>query len=157
MTSIEYVDGFYFSHDLKFVLLIRKAKPEWQRGKLNGIGGKIDYIDGRLESPNLAMIREFYEETGISTTITDWTKFCVLSCKSSRIYFYALQSEYLTGADLLQFVGLAKDADPSNPEIIEVRAVGYLGGAYIPNLDWLIPMAINRLTNLDGSFDVLEC
>jgi 8-oxo-dGTP pyrophosphatase MutT (NUDIX family) len=43
------------------VLLIRKAKPEWQKGLLNGIGGK-------LESPESVMdctIREFREETGL--------------------------------------------------------------------------------------------
>jgi 8-oxo-dGTP pyrophosphatase MutT (NUDIX family) len=48
------------------VLLIRKAKPEWQRGRLNGIGGKCeDKKDGFMESPLETTVREFYEETGL--------------------------------------------------------------------------------------------
>lgn len=44
------------------VALIRKAKPEWQAGKLNGVGGKIEDFD---PSPVHAMTREFMEETGV--------------------------------------------------------------------------------------------
>jgi 8-oxo-dGTP diphosphatase len=39
---MRYVLGFMFSSDHSEVALIRKRKPEWQRGKLNGIGGKCD-------------------------------------------------------------------------------------------------------------------
>ena len=38
----EYVCGFLFSPDRKKVLLIRKRRPAWQAGKLNGVGGKVD-------------------------------------------------------------------------------------------------------------------
>jgi 8-oxo-dGTP diphosphatase len=65
----KYVVGFMFSTDLQFVALIRKNRPEWQAGKLNGIGGKIE----EDESPRDAMIREFYEETGVLTASDDWT------------------------------------------------------------------------------------
>ena len=37
-----YVLGFAFSKSGQMVLLIWKNKPEWQRGKMNGIGGKIE-------------------------------------------------------------------------------------------------------------------
>ena len=36
----KYVVGFMFSPDKQFVALIRKNRPEWQAGKLNGIAGK---------------------------------------------------------------------------------------------------------------------
>lgn len=42
------------------VLLVRKKSPEWQAGKLNLPGGKIE--EG--ESPTQAAEREFVEETG---------------------------------------------------------------------------------------------
>lgn len=60
-----YVLGFAFSRDGEEVVLIIKQKPDWQKGKLNGIGGKIEPED---ESPLHAMIREFKEETGVDTT-----------------------------------------------------------------------------------------
>jgi 8-oxo-dGTP pyrophosphatase MutT (NUDIX family) len=70
-----YVAGFMFDVANKQVALIRKTKPAWQAGKLNGIGGKIE--DG--ESPEAAMVREFLEETGCNTDRDDWSHFASLS------------------------------------------------------------------------------
>lgn len=55
-----YVLGFVFSPDLREVYLIRKNRPEWQRGLLNGIGGKIE----QGETDAAAMHREAFEESG---------------------------------------------------------------------------------------------
>lgn len=60
----EYVLGFAFSRDKKDIVLIDKLRPAWQKGKLNGIGGKVEPED---LSPLHAMIREFKEETGVDT------------------------------------------------------------------------------------------
>jgi hypothetical protein len=54
---MEYVCGFMFANDFTEVALIRKNKPEWQRGKLNGIGGKVEQVghhpdDQHTESPH---------------------------------------------------------------------------------------------------------
>lgn len=57
----EYVLGFMFDENLDYVALIEKQNPEWQRGKLNGIGGKVEIG----ETPFDAMVREFEEETGV--------------------------------------------------------------------------------------------
>lgn len=59
---INYVLGFAFSRDAKEVVLIEKSHPDWQKGKFNGVGGKIDSED---KSPMDAMYREFKEETGV--------------------------------------------------------------------------------------------
>lgn len=59
-----YVVGFMFSEDYEKVALIRKNKPDWQKGKLNGIGGKIE----QDECPDDAMLREFEEEAGAVAT-----------------------------------------------------------------------------------------
>ena len=45
----------------KSLLLVEKAKPEWQKGRLNLLGGSIE--DG--ETPEEAAIRELEEESGI--------------------------------------------------------------------------------------------
>jgi len=58
-----YVVAFILTPDLQRVWLIRKNKPEWQKGCLNGIGGKIEE-DG--ESPVEATVREIKEEAGIT-------------------------------------------------------------------------------------------
>ena len=66
---IKYVVGFAFSRYGNNVALIEKRKPEWQKGKLNGIGGKIE--DGEMHID--AMVREFKEETGVVTYPDVWT------------------------------------------------------------------------------------
>ena len=60
-----YVAGFLFSPDRSRVLLIRKNRPAWQAGKLNGLGGKIE----PGETPPQAMRREFREEQGGGDTV----------------------------------------------------------------------------------------
>jgi 8-oxo-dGTP diphosphatase len=72
MTS--YCLGFAFYRSRRKVVLIRKTKPDWQRGKLNGVGGKIE--DG--EYSNVAMGREFEEETGCPSFCTQWQLFTTL-------------------------------------------------------------------------------
>jgi 8-oxo-dGTP diphosphatase len=51
-----------FSKNRELLLLIRKSRPQWQKGFLNGIGGSIEGDETPLE----AMKREGIEETGLS-------------------------------------------------------------------------------------------
>lgn len=67
---IEYTAGFAFSG--QHVLLIRKTKPEWQAGKLNAIGGKIEKFD---HDQWAAQAREFWEETGLTVPPLSWKQF----------------------------------------------------------------------------------
>src|SRR5258706_10631348 len=80
-----YVVGFLFD-DEGNVALIRKTKPLWQKGLLNGVGGKIE----PGEEPIKAMRREFLEETGAG--VLDWRLFRILRLKqdmgTGNIYFY---------------------------------------------------------------------
>jgi hypothetical protein len=50
-----YVVGFLFDGLCQNVTLIKKTHPEWQKGKLNGVGGKIE----PNETSTDAMRREF--------------------------------------------------------------------------------------------------
>lgn len=68
MITKSYVCGFAFSEDGDLVYLIEKKRPNWQLGCLNGIGGGVD-ID---EEPINAMVREFEEETGVTTKQDEW-------------------------------------------------------------------------------------
>lgn len=44
------------------VLIVEKHRPEWQKGRLNLPGGKVE----AKESPEMAAVRELREETGIT-------------------------------------------------------------------------------------------
>jgi 8-oxo-dGTP diphosphatase len=70
----KYVLGFAFNAAKDWVVLIEKTKPEWQKGSFNGVGGKIE--EGEL--PPEAMVREFREETGVETRVSDWEKVGVM-------------------------------------------------------------------------------
>jgi len=58
---------FIFTKDLSKVLLIHKTRPEWQKGKLNGLGGKIE----ENESPVDCVLREVKEESTLGINQDD--------------------------------------------------------------------------------------
>lgn len=136
----EYVVGFLFFNDKKNVILIRKKKPNWQAGKLNGIGGKIE----NGESPHQAMIREFLEETEVD--IPTWNLFCKLTVKKpapAYIYFYKADSVF----HILNHFLYKKQTNDVGEEIIVRTTSGLINSnekGIVPNLKWLIPMAMDK-------------
>lgn len=58
-----YVLGFIFSGTMQQVLLMKKERPTWQKGFLNGIGGRCHVG----EDPEVAMHRETDEEIGVNS------------------------------------------------------------------------------------------
>lgn len=121
----EYVLGFMFSSDLERVVLIRKNRPEWQKDKLNGVGGKIEVG----ETSDLAMIREFAEETGFLHG--DWTKLGVMRFPEAWVHVFC--SSMVDVA----LVGTCTDEQVGQYSVSRVC----LQEDVIPNLSWLIPMA----------------
>jgi 8-oxo-dGTP diphosphatase len=95
-----YVLGLMWRSDNISLVVIRKKKPAWQAGLLNGVGGKIEPGETELE----AMIREFKEETGVDTAHVGWRKFCemhgegyMVSCftaKNAEAWHKARFTEY---------------------------------------------------------------
>lgn len=118
-----YVCGFCFIDD--DVILIRKNKPEWQRGKLNGVGGKIE----SGETPEQAMVREFIEETGLDTSESDWNHFVTLESNKRWIVFF--------------FVATLRNVEPQSitEEKVGIFPSNPLPSDCLPNLKWLIPIA----------------
>lgn len=130
-----YVSGFLFSPCGQHVALIQKLNPKWQRGLLNGIGGKIE----PGETPHDAMAREFHEEAGLVTRPENWTCF-------ARLH---RPDEYL-----VDFM-FCRDARFDQIRSIEQEEVGIyecsdLPAHLMPNLRWLIPMS------LDAELDFAE-
>ena len=122
---LEYVAGFLFSENRKKVLLIEKLKPEWQKGKYNGIGGKLEVE----ELPEQAMGREFKEEAGVS--ISDWIPFCEYSGWDWKVYFFKAFGDYNVSSQEEEQVHWVNVDDVQTLPIID-------------NLKFLIPMALHK-------------
>lgn len=134
---MEYVAGFMFDGSGN-VALVKKNKPEWQKGKLNGIGGKIE--EG--EAPIEAMVREFDEETGCLHH--GWQQFCTLSGNDFVVHFFA------TLGDLTQLKTMESE------EIVTVPLHHISVETCIPNLTWLIPMALTSAYDRGLPFNIQE-
>jgi 8-oxo-dGTP diphosphatase len=124
-----YVTGFLFTKDSKHVVLIKKLNPEWQRGLFNGVGGKIEEDEKSCD----AMSREFEEETGIIINAEQWIHFSNIH----RPNFYNLDLYYAHS-------DLAFDVKTIEKEEIHLVKVSDLPKNIIPNLQWLIPLALDR-------------
>lgn len=121
---IQYVVGFVFRRD-RFVLLVEKQNPDWQAGKLNGVGGKLKVF----ESPEQAMVREFKEHTGV--LVRGWTRYCVITEHKRKSIVYC----FYTHNDVVK-------AQQMEEEILIWVSSYYLPKTGLPDLKWLIPMAI---------------
>jgi 8-oxo-dGTP diphosphatase len=146
----EYVCGFLFSRPTddegQKVVLIRKNRPEWQAGRLNGVGGKFEEdIDPSFQS---AMVREFHEETGVLVHYDEWTLFCVYGGVSNgeryRVYFFKASPEV--------FPQVTSKTD----EDVEIVYTRVLPSDVIFNLNWLIPLANDKSLNPDKPVFVVE-
>lgn len=109
------------------VALIRKKRPEWQAGKLNGIGGHVE--DG--ESFVQAMSREFREEAGVIVLERDWELF-------ARIESPKFEMEVFRAFN----VPLHETFSATDEEVYVTRS-GQLPHNVLPNLRWQIPLALD--------------
>jgi len=129
------------------VYLILKVKPAWQRGKLNGIGGKIE----PGESPLMAMHREWKEETGDDTQ-RSWGHFATYTFQNGvRVFFFRAMTEWRN-------VSSIHSATDELVSLFDAQGVlGNANGDVLPNLKWLIPLALSGecvvLTEPDELFD----
>lgn len=139
---MQYTVAFIFSRSpagkLK-VLLIRKNRPDWQAGKLNGVGGKVEESD---PCPLMGCAREIAEETGMKRSVP-LEYVANLQGKSCEIWFFAFEETWknFTSARAL------------TDEALEIHNVDDLPPEVVPNLRWLIPLALNVLRHdHDGGF-----
>lgn len=124
----KYTVGFMVQNGL--VLLIQKNRPRWQAGKMNGIGGHIE----PNEEPSACMAREFYEETGIVSSQSDWVLKVILTGNDWQVYFYL----YIGGKSLFS-------AEAKTDEDLRIIPVKHLWDwPVIPNLRWLIPLCTDE-------------
>ncbi len=137
----KYVTGFLFSQDASHLVLIKKLNPLWQRGLFNGIGGKIE----NDESSVAAMVRECAEETGVITEPANWTRFA--NVFRPNVYDVDM---YFARTDL------AYSAKTIEAEEIHIIKVAELPKNLIPNLQWLIPLALDQQADFSTPICIQE-
>lgn len=145
---MNYVLGFRIRRsgtDAAEVALIVKNRPHWQAGKLNGIGGKIEWADhqelaartGTLYTEvgpaiaQIAMVREFREETGVDTVESDWRHFGTLNHCGALIYLFVS-------------FGQAALRSLTDEPVLWVPVDELHAWRAMPNLAWLVPMAMDK-------------
>ena len=128
----DYYDGYYQN-----ILLIKKNKPEFQKGLLNGIGGKIE----ENELPINAMYREFEEETGISkdkyqtqySFKNDWRLFSILEKENEwKVYCYCIA---------INIIPNFKSMTDEEVGVYSIKDIFENKYEIISNLKWLIEMS----------------
>jgi len=128
---MNYVCGFAYSRKDECVLLVCKRQPHWQVGCWNGIGGKIN--EG--ESPHIALIREFHEETGLE--IHGWLPLVTMHVNNNKhvVYMYSLEVDY-------EILEQSKRMNDVHEDIALIRfsEIQKNKVRVIPNLKWLIPL-----------------
>ena len=134
-----YVCGFMFNDVsdgslYERVALIHKQRPEWQKGRLNGIGGHIR--DG--ESPHQAMRREFLEEAGYDQE--KWNYFLTLKGKDYEVEFFHCNGP----------LDKLRSATDEKVEIVHLRDINIDNFQIIPNLLWIIFLALDNKRGLTG-------
>lgn len=125
-----YVVGFLIdSVPDQRVLLVRKTKPDWQKGYLNGVGGHVK----KNETGDEAIVREFYEETGL--TGLSWDHFATLGGPEAVVYAYrCFASPVIMDSAVTQTA-----VDP-----LEVHLISSLDyDEAVNSLSWLVPVALH--------------
>jgi len=126
---IKYVCGFMFDNNYQNVALIRKNKPEWQKGFLNGIGGKIEFG----ETIEDAMIREFKEETGFDTSYDEWFPFAEITQKDEWcVYFFHTRGN----------LSLLKTVESEEIVILPLKEL--FESKSLPSVKWLINLCLDK-------------
>lgn len=122
-----YVASFIFSCDGGSLLLVQKLKPDWQAGKLNGVGGKLE----PGEDVWTAAEREFLEEAGFDPGHQE--DYCTLRDDHVVVTFFRGWSDAIFDAPGRNDIG----------ERLMLVDPWLLPSNVIPNLRWLVPMALD--------------
>ncbi len=129
---VYYTLGFIFNSSLNQVLLVHKLRPDWQNGKVNGIGGKIEEGEESLA----CIVSEVQEESGLIIGPDQWVFFGVTTLPDAHVDVYTTI-----------YKGDASDIENVNDEKIEWCDINKLPSNIITNLSWLVPMALDKIKN----------
>lgn len=137
---VHYTIGALFTEDFGHVLLILKLRPEWQKGKFNLPGGKVEPGEDMQE----CIAREFKEETDINSTPDDWKLIGMIEGPDYKcgiltaIYNPEKHGEFQKMTDEKLYWCLTSELPILRKRII-------------PNLYWIVPFAINTWMTADAN------
>lgn len=135
----KYVLGLAFTATGNQMVCIEKNRPEFQKGKWNGVGGKLKDDETLYD----AMLREFQEETGCKTSVSEWKYFCKL----------LIDNDPLGGqAEIHCFRRFNNDVfqcKTNEDEKVELHTISDITSKLpvAPNLPMLIAIALNKNVN----------
>lgn len=128
------------------IILIEKQKPEWQKGKYNLIGGKVESGENLEEAAR----REFFEETGVDNYNLNRVRYSG--------YFYGEEPDddtksYEVHLFYFELCNLFDKPKPSpRPEEIEKVFWFPLDYLYFPNYDKILMKNLIYLIPLTQAF-----
>ena len=128
----KYTLGFIFNKSLCRVALMEKERPLWQKGKLNGIGGKIE----ANETSAACIVRETREESGLESKEKDWLCVANLSGMDWSVDVYALVHD-----------GNEKEVATKTDEKVGWYEIAALPKEIISNIPWLVGLAVDKIQN----------
>ena len=122
--------GFIFNRELDHVLLIKKRRPVWQQGRINGVGGKIELGEESAQ----CMVREASEECGLESVTENWT-------------FVGSMEGALWSVDVYALVyrGARDSIRTTTDEEVAWHTVAALPEDVLSNVPWLVHLAIDKL------------
>lgn len=140
---MKYVLVFAFNH-VNDLLLIQKNRPEWQAGRLNGIGGKVEPGENFLD----AAVREFKEEANVDLNPRYLAPFLKMEGEGMELMAYTI---ILTCEDFFD-----KAVPMTDEKLVYMKDAGSMRFPlpHVPNLKWIIPLAIDyqrepKMTTVD--------
>jgi 8-oxo-dGTP diphosphatase len=130
--SMKFTLGFVFDPSIERVLLIKKQRPAWQAGKINGVGGKLEPGEGPVEG----MQRETKEESSLCIEQGGWIHVADMRADDWVVHVFTAIYE-----------GNLEDIQSLTDEPVAWFPVDTLPSGMNTNLPWLIPLCKDRLQN----------
>lgn len=130
----EYVLAFIFDTKLNQILLIKKNRPDYQAGLLNGIGGKIE----PNETPIKAVHREVFEETNLNIPENDFVSFGEFGNEFFKIYLFFTK---------INNINQAISKTDEEVKVIEINEYMFKQYKFVQNFELLFDTAFKKVTN----------
>ncbi len=124
-TKPAFVLALLYSVDHRQVVLMRRTRPVWQAGRVNGLGGRL--MPG--ETAATAARREVREECGVD--VAEWRE--VLVWEDAEYVMHVMRGESEQ----------AREARTMEDQEVFLADVHALPHNVIDNLRWLVPLALD--------------
>ena len=131
--------GFIFDSASRHVLLVHKERPEWQKGKVNGVGGKYESGEGA----EACIQRETQEETTLEIPESNWVYVGVIHQEKGDVDVLAAR-----------YRGSMEDAKRNDDEEIGWFPIDALPENVMTNVSWLVPLSLEKLDGVFKAFSV---